>query len=131
MGASPQFIAAPASDSIVISTANLNYNGSGTIGTVFVAGASGARVDVVSICATGTTAAGVVTLYVDDTGLGTNWRPMRFTVVTAIPTSATVPPFSIEQPFAGGYTLAPGALIGASTTIAQGFAVSVRTGGDL
>ena len=74
-----------------ISTANTNRDGTGTLGTVFTAGASGSRIDAVEIQATGTTTAGMVRLFLHD---GTNARMICEVPVVAVTPSGTVPAWS-------------------------------------
>jgi hypothetical protein len=72
----------------VISTANTNRDGSGTIGTVFTAGSSGSRIDMIEVQATGTTTAGMVRLFVYD---GSNARLIGEIPVVAVTPSGTQP----------------------------------------
>ncbi len=129
MAANPNFVANPQTGTATISTANLNRNGTGTIGTVFTAGASGARIDAVSIKATGTTAAGTVVLYVSTDG-GVTWTAIDPEIaVSAIAVSATVASFGVTVLFPGGLQLQANARLGASTTIAQEFDITTITSG--
>lgn len=132
MATSPAFVGTPTSAAAVVSTANTNKDGTGTIATIFTAGVLGARVDAVDIKATGTTVAGTVLLFRDDTGLGTSWRSINAeATILAVTSSTTAPASGFTVVFQGGLTLRAGALLGASTTIAQAFHVSVRTGGSV
>jgi hypothetical protein len=54
-----------------VSVANTNRDGTGDLATIFTAGAAGSRIDRVAVCATGTTTAGMVRLFLHD---GTNAR---------------------------------------------------------
>lgn len=76
-----------------ISTANTNRDGTGTIGTIFTAGASGSRIDAISLKAVGTTTAGMVRLFIHD---GTNARLLTELPVTAITPSATLPAWEAQ-----------------------------------
>jgi hypothetical protein len=91
MAASPQYASTPKIGTAVISTANTARDGTGTLGTVFTAGASGSRLDGIEIQATGTTTAGMVRLFISD---GTNHRLFAEVSVVAVTPSATVPAFS-------------------------------------
>jgi hypothetical protein len=87
----PQYAATPKVGIAVISTANTSRDGTGTIGTVFSAGASGSRIDRIIVNATGTTTAGMVRLFIHD---GTNARLFREISVSAATPSGTVQAFS-------------------------------------
>ena len=87
MADNAQYAATPATAQVQISTANTNRDGTGTLGTLITAGSAGARVDDIEICATGTTTAGVIRMFVSD---GTNHRLVREILVQAITPSATV-----------------------------------------
>ena len=76
---------------VQISTANTGRDGSGTIGTVVTGGSSGSVIKKIRICATVTTTAGVVRLFIDD---GTNVRLMQEIIVPAITPSTTIEAFS-------------------------------------
>ncbi len=76
-----------------ISTANTNRDGTGTIGTIFTAGASGSRIDAINIKATGTTTAGMIRLFIHD---GTNARLLTEVPVTAITPSGTLPSWEAQ-----------------------------------
>ena len=91
MSTAPQYAATPRFDAETISTANTNRDGTGTIGTVFTAGASGSRVDRITIKATGTTTSGMVRLYVYD---GATYFLYREIAVSAITPSGTTATFS-------------------------------------
>jgi hypothetical protein len=65
MAANPAFAATPRNGVVQISTANLNRDGSGTVGTVFTAGANGSRIDKVTAKAqTATAVAGMIRLFI-------------------------------------------------------------------
>lgn len=131
MANQPQYVGTPKTGMAAISTANPNRDGTGTIGTVFTAGASGSRIDAISIKATGTTTAGMIRLYIHD---GTTARLMTEVPVSAITVSATIPAWEIQLNtntmtqtlpiiFQTGYSLR------ASTEVANTFNV-IATGGD-
>jgi hypothetical protein len=84
----PQYASTPKVGIGQISTANTNRDGTGTIGTVFTAGASGSRIDAIEFQATGTTTAGMVRLFLHD---GTNARMIAEVPVLALTPSGTVP----------------------------------------
>lgn len=114
-----------------ISTANTNRDGTGTIGTIFTAGASGSRIDRVNIQAVGTTTAGMVRLFIHD---GTNSRLYHEEPVGAMTPSATVAAAfatcePITYPTKFPLVLPSGYSLRASTEKAETFNV-IAMGGD-
>jgi hypothetical protein len=91
MATDPNFASTPVAGLAQISTANTNRDGTGTLGTVVTAGASGSRIEEIVIEATGTTTAGIVRLFLND---GTNTRLWREVAVTAATPSGTVLAFT-------------------------------------
>lgn len=87
MSLDPNFAAVPKPTLAVLSAANANRDGTGTIVTLFTATAAGGMVTVIRICATSTTTAGMIRIYIYD---GTNTRLFDEVVVNAITPSATV-----------------------------------------
>lgn len=87
MTATAQYASTPKNGVTQISTANANRDGTGTVGMVCMAGASGMRIDSLTIQATGTTTAGMVRFFL------TKGRPLgaistiTFTGTTAIVTT--------------------------------------------
>lgn len=123
--ATPIFPQAPRQGVAVISTANTNRDGSGTIETVFLAGANGSYIERIDICAAGTTTDGLVGLYLHNGSIAVLWREAR---IPAITPSASVPAFmrsTREWLF-----LPAGCSLRASTHKAEGFNVNAW-GGDL
>ena len=76
-----------------VSVANTNRDGTGTIVTVFSAGASGSRIDAIDLKAVGTTTAGMIRLFIHD---GTNARLLTEVPVTAITPSGTLPSWEAQ-----------------------------------
>lgn len=116
-----------------ITTANTNRDGTGTIGTVFTAGASGSRIDRIVIKATSTTTAGMVRLFTHD---GSSYFLWREVAISAITPSATVAAFesamSANNAADIGFLpliLPTGHSLRASTHNAESFNV-IATGGD-
>jgi hypothetical protein len=132
MGASANYASVPKVGVAVISTANTNRDGTGTIGTVFTAGASGSRIERIVIQATGTTTAGMVRLFLHD---GTNARLYEEIAVLAITPSGTVTAFAFtieaySTPTYMPIVLPTGWSLRASTNNAETFNV-IAIGGDL
>ena len=90
MATSPNFSATPKCGSVAISTANTNRDGTGTLGTIFTAGASGSRIDSIVIQASVTTTAGMIRLFIYD---GTTARLYDEVPVFAVTPAASVPAF--------------------------------------
>lgn len=131
MAATPQYATTPKVGMAVISTANTARDGTGTIGTVFSAGASGSRIDKVIVKATGTTTAGVVRLFIHD---GSNARLFDEIVIAAITPSATVTAFqntlaSNQITFELPIVMPTGYSLRASTEKAETFNI-IAFGGD-
>jgi hypothetical protein len=87
MAATINFANAPQIGAVVISTANTALDGSGTVGTVLTAGASGTRIDRIRVQATTTTTAGRVRLFLYD---GSNYFALEEVPIAAATVSATV-----------------------------------------
>lgn len=116
----PRFPLTPVATPVVISTANTNRDGTGTINTVITSGTDGTRVDGVRIQATGTTTAGVVRLFTYD---GATWRLLAEILVTAITPSTTIQAWSYDWIPPVPLVLPTGVNLGASTHNAESFAV--------
>lgn len=126
MSATSNYAATPKTAVAQVSTANTARDGTGTLATVFTAGASGSRIDDIAITATGTTTAGMVRLFLHD---GTNARLWREVAVSAITPSATVSPFS-SLLGSLALVLQTGWSLRASTHNAETFNVLVTRAGD-
>ncbi len=98
MAADATFVATPKPSQVLISTANTARDGTGTIGTVFTAGANGSEIWWVAVKARGVTTAGMVRLFLHD---GTTYRGLlREIPIGAVPSpSATVPTHESVIPF--------------------------------
>jgi len=125
MAATVNYASTPRNSGVNISTANTNRDGTGTLGTVFTAGASGSRIDLVDIVAQGTTTAGVVRLYVYD---GTTNRLLSEHLVGAITPSTTVEVFNTQITFDNGLILPVNYILKASTHNAETFGVIAQSG---
>lgn len=93
MAANPSYAAAPRCGIGQVSTANANRDGTGTIGTVFTAGASGSRIDAIHIKAVGTATAGMVRLFIHD---GTNARLLTEVPVLPVTPAASLPSWEAQ-----------------------------------
>lgn len=127
----PAYAATPKIGWAEISTGNTNRDGTGTIGTVFSAGASGSRIERVVVKATGTTTAGMVRLFIHD---GANAKLYAEVPVSAITPSSTVKTFEetlegATMPHLMPLVLPTGYSLRASTHNAETFVVTA-VGGD-
>lgn len=124
MSANPIFIGTPRASAGVISAANSNRDGTGTLVDILTAGAAGSKIDSVRIKATGTTTAGMVRLFLYD---GTNNFLIREIAVSAITVSSSVASFDYTE--ALNITLPLNYKLRASTEKGETFHVSAF-GGD-
>lgn len=125
MATSPAYTAIPRTERATISAANTNRDGTGTIVNLFTAGANGSRVERITICATGTTTAGMIRFYLFD---GTNTDLWLEVSVTAITPSATVESF-YSQLGSLSFILSNSKSIRVSTNNAESFRI-IAEGGD-
>lgn len=102
-----------------LSAANTNRDGTGTVVTVFTAGASGSRVERVRIVPRGTTTAGMVRLYLHD---GTNYALLDERAIAAGTPSAILGAV-ITEFLTADLVLPTGYSLRASTEKAETFAV--------
>lgn len=123
----PIFVDTVRNQVAAISAANTNRDGTGTIVTIFTAGADGSIIEKVRAIAIVTTTAGMVRLYVHN---GTTAFLIAELTVDAITVSATVAAW-IEDwtPPNGGLLLPTGYSLRASTHNAEAFNVHTQ-GGD-
>lgn len=89
MSSTAQYANTPKLGEVQISTANTNRDGTGTLGTVLVAGTSGTRIDKIQITATGTTTAGMVRLFVTKGRPGVTISSITFSGTTATVTTTS------------------------------------------
>lgn len=93
MAAQPQYAATPRCGIDQVSVANTARDGTGTIATIFTAGANGSRIDAIDIKAVGTATAGMIRLFLHN---GTNARLLTEVPVTAITPSNTLPSWEAQ-----------------------------------
>lgn len=112
---------------VSISTANSNLDGTGTIGTVLTAGVSGSGwkgclIESVTVKATVNTTAGMVRLFIQDTGSTT--KLLAEILVPAVTKSANASSFYRKIMFPGGLRIQAGYKLMASTENAENFSVT-------
>lgn len=110
----------------VISTANSNLDGTGTLGTVLTAGASGSGwkgclIESITVKATVSTNYGMVRIFLFD---GTNTKLLTEVEVPAVTKSSVAQSFSAVLPL--GFELQAGWSIKASTQLAESFVVTAE-----
>jgi hypothetical protein len=126
MATAAQYAATPRAALGQVVTANAARDGTGTIATIFTAGASGSRIDDIKIQALATTTAGVVRLFLHD---GTNARLWHEVMVTATTPSTSVQAFNATL-YNQALILPNGWSLRASTNNAEGFNILVTRAGD-
>lgn len=126
MAASPSWAATPKVSYASISTANTLRDGTGTLGTVFSAGASGSRIDLITVQATATTTQGTVRLFLHDGAVAKLFREVQ---VSPVVPSSTQPAFNVSITLDGGMSIPAGYSLRASTNNAEAFNV-FGFGGD-
>lgn len=83
MSSAASYAATPRFEIAQISTANTNFDGTGTITTLFTAGANGSRVDSLGVQAVGNTTAGAIKIFYRKTSADT-WRLIWSIAVPAV-----------------------------------------------
>jgi hypothetical protein len=131
-GTTPIFPAAVATVSAQIATANTARDGTGTVATVYTAGASGSLVDFVKVKAQGNVSDGCIRIFLHD---GANYRLLDEIKVPATTRGATEPAWeAVWTPPApagvasSGLALKSGYSLRMSTHIAETFNVHVSAG---
>lgn len=142
MSVQPQYAAAPVSPDAVVSAANTNRDGTGTIVTLVTARVPGTRIERVNLKAQGTTTAGMIRLYKRGNGLAFNadgsvasysaptWRLIAEIAVSAVTPSGTVASWEGSYAPTNGINLGPFEQLGVSTHNAESFN-AVALGGHL
>ena len=126
MAVSPSYTATPRTERGLLSVANTNRDGTGTIVNLFTAALTGSRVERITICATGTTTVGMIRFFI--TADNTNKDLYLETPVSAItPTSTNIAYYRQFSSLA--IILASGDILSSSTNNAENFRVIVE-GGD-
>ena len=127
MSTSSQYVSTPKNGVAQISVANTLRDGTGTLGTVFTAGATGSRIDRLTIQATATTTAGMIRLFISN---GTTTVLIREIPVLAITPAATTPAWGMDYVFDGGLILQATWTLKAGTNNAEAFNLIPTVAGD-
>lgn len=127
----PQYASTPNVGIGQVSVANTNRDGTGTIATIFTAGANGSRIDAINLKAVGTTTAGMIRLFIYD---GVDARLLTELPVTALTPSGTLPAWEAQLNTNSMSQVLPiilptGYSLRASTNNAETFNV-IAVGGD-
>ena len=93
MATQAQYAATPKCGVGQVSVANTNRDGTGTVATIFSAGANGSRIDAIDLKAVSTTTAGMIRLFIHD---GANARLLTEVPVTDITPSSTLPSWEAQ-----------------------------------
>jgi hypothetical protein len=125
----PIFVLTPKHPSVRISTANTNRDGTGTLGTLFTAGANGAFFKGFRYQAEGTTTAGVIRIFIQSGGAGNNELIREMLVAAKTPGTGTEAASDEWYP-AGGIALGAGDVVKVGTHNAETFSCWLEGGGD-
>jgi hypothetical protein len=115
---------------VVISTANSNLDGTGALGTVLTAGASGSgfvgsSIKTVTVKAQSSTTDGMVRLYIQDTGGSNTWLIKEIFIPARIQ-SSIAQSYSTFVDFGDGFVISPGYKLMASTQNAEVFVITAE-----
>lgn len=127
MSTSSQYVGTPKNGVAQLSAANTARDGTGTLVTVYTAGASGARIDRLAIQATSTTTSGMVRLFINN---GTTSVLIREIPVLAITPAASTPAWGMDYVFDGGLILQATWTLKATTNNAEAFNLIPTVAGD-
>lgn len=129
MASAPAFAATPRIAAASVSTTNTGRDGTGTVATVFTAGASGSQIREVDFKATGNTNAASIVLFLYD---GTTYYALTEVAVTAITASATTASYSSTVLFSNLFLPSSWSLRASITAApATGSVVVTALGADL
>ena len=127
MASNAQYVATPKNGVAQATVANTARDGTGTLATVYTAGASGARIDSLIVHATGTTTAGMIRFFVSN---GSATVLIKELPVQAVTPSATIPAWSNEVQFPNGLILQATWTLKAATNNTETFNIIPIIAGD-
>lgn len=126
MSSAANYASSPRTAGVVISTANTNRDGTGTLGVLLTASSNGTRIDRINIQALSTTTAGMVRFFVYDGATYYLWREVPVVAKTPSGTetaySATLSNLALL--LQSGWSLRVG------TNNAEAFAITATFAGD-
>jgi hypothetical protein len=128
MAVNANFATTPRYEIEVCSTVNTNYDGTGTIVTLFDAGPNGSRIDGFGWAAQGNSTSGRLNVFARGSSEET-WRFVFSFEIPAITVSATQPPASGGFPNVS-WVLKEGAQIGFAATVAGTYMMHAALAGD-
>jgi hypothetical protein len=126
MSTSAQYASTVRAAAVQVTTANTLRDGTGTLATIFTAGASGSRIDDIYMVATGTTTANVIRFFIHD---GTNARLLSETIVSIVTPSTALPVWSSSL-LNQAIVLPSGFSLRASTNNTETYNILVTRAGD-
>lgn len=126
MATTAQYATTPSNGHASLTTAETTLTGVNAV-TVFTAGASGGRVDTVSIHATGTTTAGMIRLFCGSVADATSALIAEVPVLANVP-SATNPAWSVDIDL--GLIMQANYILSATTEKSETFDVMIKNGGS-
>jgi hypothetical protein len=126
MSTSAQYASTVRAAAVQVTTANTLRDGTGTLATIFTAGASGSRIDDIYMVATGTTTANVIRFFIHD---GTNARLLFETIVSIVTPSTALPVWSSSL-LNQAIVLPSGFSLRASTNNTETYNILVTRAGD-
>lgn len=127
MATTAQYASTAQCAQVQISTANTNRNGTGTLGTLIIGATNGTRVDDIYIAAAGAVTAGVVRLFVQESGQAARlWQEILVTATSPNVTTAVWSYSLLNQ----ALLLKSGWSISAATNNAETFNVIATRAGD-
>ena len=127
MASNAQFVGTPKNGIAQVNVANTSRDGTGTLATVYTAGATGSRIDSLLVQATAITTAGMIRLFISD---GANNRLIMELPVVAVTPAAYIPAWSATVNFPKGLVLQATWLLKASTNNAETFNIIPTVAGD-
>ncbi len=126
MASNPSFASTPIADAVAIATANTNRDGTGTLGTLHTAAASGSRIDLIRVVAAATTSQGVIRIFYDD---GSTVFLLKEILVDPITPSTVQEVFSAEWIPTVPIIVKSGDFLKVSTHVGESFNVFAVGGG--
>jgi hypothetical protein len=125
---SPIYVATPKTAVAILSEANTNRDGTGTVVDLYTGATNGSRLDDITISATSTTPAGVVRALLYN-ATAASYKLLDEYIVAAVTPSTTLKVWQLPLRDLG-IVLGSGDKLAFSTNNAEGFVVALTRGGD-